>query len=150
MFEHRSNAFVEAMNGLLQQAKRATRGIQEGIDHHPHPLLAHVNTHAPAHLARRASHAAQCTSNIRVCVRSSSMQNDEEPCMQCVSRRRRPRRKFTNSHNIKHKVTLLWVKFRIIVFVRVTVHDFRTTDSTGIWCEMSNFTSMVVIFDGDF
>ena len=25
MFEHRSNAFVEAMNGLLRQAKRAAR-----------------------------------------------------------------------------------------------------------------------------
>ena len=28
MFEHRSNAFVEAMNGLLQQAKRAARGFK--------------------------------------------------------------------------------------------------------------------------
>ena len=28
MFEHRSNAFVEAMNGLLQQAKRAARGFR--------------------------------------------------------------------------------------------------------------------------
>lgn len=28
MFEHRSNAFVEAMNGLLQQAKRAVRGFR--------------------------------------------------------------------------------------------------------------------------
>jgi len=28
MFEHRSNAFVEALNGLLQQAKRAARGFR--------------------------------------------------------------------------------------------------------------------------
>jgi transposase len=28
MTEHRSNAFVEAMNGLLQQAKRAARGFR--------------------------------------------------------------------------------------------------------------------------
>lgn len=28
MFEHRSNAFVEAMNGLLQQARRAARGFK--------------------------------------------------------------------------------------------------------------------------
>ena len=28
MFEYRSNAFVEAMNGLLQQAKRAARGFR--------------------------------------------------------------------------------------------------------------------------
>ena len=27
MVDHRSNAFVEAMNGLLQQAKRAARGF---------------------------------------------------------------------------------------------------------------------------
>jgi len=26
MLDHRSNAFVEAMNGLMQQAKRAARG----------------------------------------------------------------------------------------------------------------------------
>lgn len=26
MFDNRSNAFVEAMNGLMQQAKRAARG----------------------------------------------------------------------------------------------------------------------------
>ena len=28
MLDHRSNAFVEAMNGLLQQAKRAARGFR--------------------------------------------------------------------------------------------------------------------------
>jgi transposase len=28
MVDHRSNAFVEAMNGLLQQAKRAARGFR--------------------------------------------------------------------------------------------------------------------------
>jgi transposase len=28
MTDHRSNAFVEAMNGLLQQAKRAARGLR--------------------------------------------------------------------------------------------------------------------------
>uniref|UniRef100_UPI00286C73DA transposase n=1 Tax=Methylibium sp. TaxID=2067992 RepID=UPI00286C73DA len=28
MTDNRSNAFVEAMNGLLQQAKRATRGFR--------------------------------------------------------------------------------------------------------------------------
>jgi len=28
MTDHRSNAFVEAMNGLLQQAKRAARGFR--------------------------------------------------------------------------------------------------------------------------
>ena len=28
MLDHRSNAFVEAMNGLLQQAKRAARGYR--------------------------------------------------------------------------------------------------------------------------
>lgn len=28
MFKHRSNAFVEAMNGLQQQAKRAARGFR--------------------------------------------------------------------------------------------------------------------------
>jgi transposase len=28
MADHRSNAFVEAMNGLLQQAKRAARGFR--------------------------------------------------------------------------------------------------------------------------
>ena len=26
MFKHRANAFVEAMNGLMRQARRATRG----------------------------------------------------------------------------------------------------------------------------
>ena len=30
MTDHRSNAFVEAMNGLLQQAKRAARGFRTG------------------------------------------------------------------------------------------------------------------------
>jgi hypothetical protein len=28
MLDHRSNAYVEAMNGLLQQAKRAARGFR--------------------------------------------------------------------------------------------------------------------------
>ena len=28
MLDHRSNAFVEAMNGMLQQAKRAARGFR--------------------------------------------------------------------------------------------------------------------------
>jgi hypothetical protein len=28
MLDHRSNAFVEAMNGLMQQAKRAARGFR--------------------------------------------------------------------------------------------------------------------------
>ena len=28
MLDHRSNAFVEAMNGLLQQTKRAARGFR--------------------------------------------------------------------------------------------------------------------------
>ena len=28
MLDHRSNAFVESMNGLLQQAKRAARGYR--------------------------------------------------------------------------------------------------------------------------
>ncbi len=28
MVNHRSNAYVEAMNGLLQQAKRAARGFR--------------------------------------------------------------------------------------------------------------------------
>ncbi len=28
MVDHRSNAFVEAMNGLLQQAKRASQGLR--------------------------------------------------------------------------------------------------------------------------
>ena len=28
MLDHRSNAFVEAMNGLLQQAKRAAHGYR--------------------------------------------------------------------------------------------------------------------------
>ena len=28
MLDHRSNAFVEAMNGMMQQAKRAARGFR--------------------------------------------------------------------------------------------------------------------------
>jgi transposase len=28
MLDHRSNAFVESMNGLMQQAKRAARGYR--------------------------------------------------------------------------------------------------------------------------
>ena len=28
MLDHRSNAYVEAMNGILQQAKRAARGFR--------------------------------------------------------------------------------------------------------------------------
>lgn len=32
MTDHRSNAFVEAMNGLLQQAKRAARGFRTGAN----------------------------------------------------------------------------------------------------------------------
>jgi transposase len=28
MLDHRSNAYVESMNGLLQQAKRAARGFR--------------------------------------------------------------------------------------------------------------------------
>ena len=32
MLDHRSNAFVEAMNGLLQQAKRAARGFRTAVN----------------------------------------------------------------------------------------------------------------------
>ena len=50
MVEHRSNAYVEAMNGLLQQAKRAARGFRTGKNF---IAIAYLRlsklTHLPAH-----------------------------------------------------------------------------------------------------
>jgi transposase len=58
MTDHRSNAFVEAMNGLLQQAKRAARGFRTGknfiaIAYLRLSKLKHLPAHPFAPLARR-------------------------------------------------------------------------------------------------
>ena len=49
MLDHRSNAFVEAMNGMTQQAKRATRGFRTAANL---IAIAHLrlgkSTHLPA------------------------------------------------------------------------------------------------------
>ena len=50
MTDHRSNAFVEAMNGLLQQAKRAARGFRTGANFIAIAYLRMSKlTHLPAH-----------------------------------------------------------------------------------------------------
>ena len=53
-----SNASVEAMNGLLQQDKRAARGFSRICRHlHQHRLSAHRQTHPPAQVSLRARQA---------------------------------------------------------------------------------------------
>ena len=50
MVDHRSNAFVEAMNGLLQQAKRAARGFRTANNFIAIAYLRMAKlTHLPAH-----------------------------------------------------------------------------------------------------
>ena len=50
MTDHRSNAFVEAMNGLLQQAKRAARGFRTASNFIAIAYLRMSKlTHLPAH-----------------------------------------------------------------------------------------------------
>ena len=56
MLDHRSNAFVEAMNGLLQQAKRAARGFRSShafiaIAYLRMSKLKHLPDHPFAHPA---------------------------------------------------------------------------------------------------
>lgn len=50
MTDHRGNPFVEAMNGLLQQGKRAARGFRTGANF---IAIAYLRTserkHLPAH-----------------------------------------------------------------------------------------------------
>jgi hypothetical protein len=55
MLDHRSNAFVEAMNGLLQQAKRAARGFRTARTSSPSPTCAcpSSSTCRPARSRRR-------------------------------------------------------------------------------------------------
>jgi transposase len=50
MLDHRSNAFVESMNGLMQQAKRAARGYRTSenfiaIAYLRLPRLKHLPAH---------------------------------------------------------------------------------------------------------
>lgn len=50
MADHRSNAFVEAMNGLLQQAKRPARGFRTaanfiGVAYLRMSKLSHLPAH---------------------------------------------------------------------------------------------------------
>ena len=50
MVDHRSNAYVEAMNGLLQQAKRAARGFRTAAHFIAIAYLRMSKlTHLPAH-----------------------------------------------------------------------------------------------------
>ncbi|MFG5411179.1 transposase, partial [Piscinibacter sakaiensis] len=50
MVEHRSYAYVEAMNGLLQQAKRAARGFRTAANVIAIAYLRMSKlTHLPAH-----------------------------------------------------------------------------------------------------
>jgi len=56
MTDHRSNAFVEAMNGLLQQAKRAARGFRTAANFISIAYLRMSKlTHLPAHPFSSAS-----------------------------------------------------------------------------------------------
>ncbi len=48
MINNRSNAYVEAMNGLLQQAKRAARGFRTATNFISIPYLR-MSKHMPAH-----------------------------------------------------------------------------------------------------
>ncbi len=57
MIDHRSNAFAEAMNGLLQQAERAARGFRTGANFIAMAYLvagklAHLPTPPFDHMAR--------------------------------------------------------------------------------------------------
>ena len=77
MTDNRSNAFVEAMNGLLQQAKRAARGYRTThnfIDR----LLAHVQAQASTSSSVRAR-----PGQMRL---SRSTRNDIEPPLGAMDR----------------------------------------------------------------
>lgn len=80
MLDHRSNAFVEAMNGLMQQAMRAARGFSTCGQLHRHRLPAPGQTDSLADLTLPARRALECRRDHAPCVKSNSTRrNGIEP-----------------------------------------------------------------------
>ena len=59
MLDGRSNAYVEAMNGLLQQTKRAARGFSKHRELHLDRLSAHVQAQASTEQPPGAGHCSR-------------------------------------------------------------------------------------------